>query len=54
MGNRCPLSRDLNVVERVSIADRSTPWDVNFPSGKPDDRRHHTDHSERASNGYYA
>ena len=40
--------RDLNVVERVSIADRPTPWVVNFPAGKPEDRRHHTDHSERA------
>ena len=50
----CPLSWDLNVVERVSIADRPTPWVVNFPAGKPEDRRHHTDHSERAPNGYYA
>ena len=54
VGNRCPLSRDLNVVERVSIADRPTPWVVNFPPGNTKDGCDHPDHSQRATNGYYA
>ena len=35
VGNRRPLSRDLNVVERVSIADRLTPWVVTPPPASP-------------------
>ena len=54
VGNRCPLSRDLNVVERVSITDCPVPRVVNFPTSKPEDRCHHSDHSERAPNGHYA
>jgi hypothetical protein len=53
VGNRCPLSRDLNVVERVSVAHRVAPWVVIFPPGKPEDRSYHADHTERATNGCY-
>ena len=53
VGNRWPLSRDLNVVERVSIAHRVAPWVVNFPPGNTKDGCDHPDHSQRATNGYY-
>jgi hypothetical protein len=38
----------------VSIADRTTPWVVNFPPGNTEGGCDHTDHFERATNGYYA
>ncbi len=54
-GNRCPLSRDLNAIERVSVAHRVAPWVVNFPPGNTKDGCDaHPDHSQRATNGYYA
>jgi len=54
MGNRCPLSRHLNAIERVSVAHRVAPWVVNFPPGNTKDGCDHPDHSQRATNGYYA
>jgi hypothetical protein len=50
----CPLSWDLNVVERVSVADRAAPWVFIFSPGNTEGGCDHADHTERATNGCYA
>ena len=50
----CPLSWDLNVGERVSVADRAAPWVFIFSPGNTEGGCDHADHTERATNGCYA
>ena len=50
----CPLSWDLNVVERVSVADRAAPWVFIFSPGNTEGGCDYADHTERAANGCYA
>jgi transposase-like protein len=50
----CPLSWDLNVVERVSVADCAAPWVFIFSPDNTEGGCDHADHTERATNGCYA